>query len=398
MSSLSTVPQAGGAQPLDAAGPGPAAAAASPPLVVLHVLAPAPAGGLERVVELLATGHAAMGHALHVAAIFGPGDEAGELTTALGRAGVVVHALRLRSRAYLEERRAVAALCRSLRPTVVHTHGYRPDVLDAPVARALGIPVVTTVHGFTGGSGRNRAYEWLQRRGFRRMTAVVAVSEPLARALLLGGVRPERLHMIRNAWRPAADAGLEPCLARAAVAVPAQAFHIGWVGRLSAEKGADVLVEALALLPDLPLVASVVGDGRERGEIQARAEAAGLADRIRWHGLLPAAERLFPGFDVLVLSSRTEGTPMVLFEAMHARTPVVATRVGGVPDVLGDQGALLVAPEDPRALAAAIRAVYDDPAGAARRAAVAADRLASRFDYAGWLRAYEDLYRSLAKG
>ena len=82
-------------------------------------------------------------------------------------------------RAYLRERAAIARLLREVRPDVVHTHGYRPDVLDAGVARGQGIAVVTTVHGFTGGGWKNRVYEWLQCRAFRRFDAVVAVSRPL---------------------------------------------------------------------------------------------------------------------------------------------------------------------------------------------------------------------------
>src|SRR5207244_2094763 len=80
-----------------------------------------------------------------------------------------------------------------------------------------------------------------------------------------------------------------------------------------------------------------------------------------WHGTLHDAARLFPAFDVFVLSSRTEGTPIVLFEAMASEVPVVATRVGGVPDILSAAEAALVPPNDPVALAAELRAVYRDP-------------------------------------
>src|SRR5439155_136427 len=103
----------------------------------------------------------------------------------------------------------MARLCARLQPDVVQTHGYRPDVLDAGAARRLGIPVVTTVHGYTGGSWRNRLYERLQRRAFRRFDAVVAVSQRLADSLTHDGVPRDRVHLIRNAW-----AGAEPLLDR----------------------------------------------------------------------------------------------------------------------------------------------------------------------------------------
>src|SRR5690606_28035358 len=151
--------------------------------------------------------------------------------------------------------------------------------------------------------------------------------------------------------------------------VPAGEFHLGWVGRLSREKAADVLIEALARVPDLPGSVSIVGDGRDRLALEQRAEELGVAERIRWQGALADAGRYFEGFDGFVLSSRTEGTPMVLFEAMSARTPVVATAVGGVPSVVSSDEAVLVPSEDPAALAAALRSLYEDRAGAAARAA-----------------------------
>lgn len=176
--------------------------------------------------------------------------------------------------------------------------------------------------------------------------------------------------------------------------MPEGAFHVGWVGRLSPEKGADVLVRALLQLTDLPVAVSFVGDGAERARLEAMASRSGVAERIRWHGLVSDAERLYPTFDAFVLCSHTEGTPMVLFEAMHAGTPIVTTRVGGVPDVVADT-AVLVAPNDPAALAAAIRRVHDEPDDARARAAAASHRLRERFGREPWLRRYEQLYRSL---
>jgi glycosyltransferase involved in cell wall biosynthesis len=179
--------------------------------------------------------------------------------------------------------------------------------------------------------------------------------------------------------------------------VPEGVFHVGWVGRLGREKGADVLLDALALAPDLPLVASIVGAGREEAALRAQAEALGVADRVRWHGLIGEAGPLFSAFDAFVLSSRTEGTPIALFEAMEAGVPVVATAVGGVPDVVSPAEALLVPPEDPARLAEALRAVRGDPAAAAARARAAATRLREVFGADPWLDRYEEIYRQVQR-
>ncbi|HEY0304233.1 MAG TPA: glycosyltransferase, partial [Longimicrobiales bacterium] len=104
-------------------------------MTILHVTAPAAVGGLERVVEGLAGGHARLGHVVHVVAVIGPSDPEPEMVRVLVDAGVQVHVLRISSRQYLAERAFVARLCRGLRPDVVHTHGFRSDVVDGGVAR-----------------------------------------------------------------------------------------------------------------------------------------------------------------------------------------------------------------------------------------------------------------------
>src|SRR5207245_9120168 len=131
--------------------------------------------GHERGVQGLARAQRRAGHDVHVAAILtGPAVDHPFLTP-LADAGVETHIVLPGPRGYRRERGAVAELCRRLRPTVVHTHGYRPDELDAGVARRAGGPVVTTVHGFTGGVWKNRVDEWPRGRAFRRFGGVGAV-------------------------------------------------------------------------------------------------------------------------------------------------------------------------------------------------------------------------------
>ena len=159
---------------------------------------------------------------------------------------------------------------------------------------------------------------------------------------------------------------------------------MGWVGRLSAEKGPDTLIEALRELGELPFLVSVVGDGSERPSIELRVRQLALENRVTFHGIVPQAAQYYRSFDALVLSSRTEGTPMGLFEPMDA---------GGVPDVVTTEEALLVLPEDPIALARAIRSVYQDPDGSAARASAVRRRLKTEFALEPWLEQYESIYR-----
>lgn len=365
-------------------------------MTILHVFDLGDIGGLLRVVQALATGHRARGHAVYVAPVMHEDRSDHPLLRRLCDVGVSVRPVIVSRRGYAAERRCVAELCRRLRPHVVHTHGYRPDLVDAGVARALGIPVVTTVHGFTGGGLRNRLYEWLQRRAFVRFDAVVAVSHALADQLVRDGAPGDRLMTLPNAWLPATPI-LDRTAARRELGLAGQELQVGWVGRLSHEKGPDVLLDAMAMLADLPLVASFLGDGPELPRLRDRAAVLGIAERVRWHGIVNDAARVASAFDVFVLSSRTEGTPIALFEAMAAGVPIVATGVGGVPEVLSEAEAILVPPEDPRSIAEAIRATAADPRAAAARAAAARRRLEADFAAGPWLDRYEDLYRKVRR-
>src|SRR5919204_2015888 len=289
---------------------------------ILHIVAPGDVGGLERVVLSLAQGQADAGADVHVAVVLHPASTDHAFIAALQRSGATAHPITVPARGYLRERSAILQLARRVAPDVVHTHGCRPDVVDARAIRRLDIPTVTTVHGFVGGDWKNRLYERLQRRAYRRFDAVVVVSRLLRDQLIREGVAADCIHVVQNAWREVAPP-FDRATAREALGVGENGFRIGWVGRLSAEKGPDVIVDALARLTDLPITLSMVGDGRERGSLGAHARQLGIERRIRWHGVVPDAARLFAAFDAFVLSSRTEGTPIVLFEAMAAGVPII---------------------------------------------------------------------------
>jgi glycosyltransferase involved in cell wall biosynthesis len=357
------------------------------------VLAPAPAGGLESVVATLAIGQKARGHRVRVISVIGQGEKPG-LHTRLETGGVEIEPIELPARSYARERGEYRRLFRAIHPDIVHTHGYRPDVLAGGIAGSLGIARVTTVHGFTGGDWKNRLYEFLQLRAFQRFESVVAVSRPLAGKLQRRGVSPQSLQVIPNGF-DASSAPLARPEARAMLGLPSVGTVLGWVGRLSREKGLDVMLEALARLENQSLILSVLGTGAEREHLEEQAKNLGLSGRVQWHNLVPEAGRLYRAFDTFVMSSRTEGTPISLFEAMAADVPVVATAVGGVPDVLRDSEGWLVSPEDPTALAAAIDRVLSDPAEARRRAGRAAERVREVYGLGSWLDQYDRLYRSL---
>ena len=367
------------------------------PLSIMHVLAPGEVGGLESVVRSLAAEQQRAGHRVLIACVL-ENDAPHPYVASLAAIGLDVRVVVAPGRAFSREREQIAALCAELLPNVVHTHGYRPDLLDAPVARRLGISTVSTIHGFTGGGLKMRAYEWLVQRAYRRFDALIAVSSPIRDRVVASGVRGSRVHVIRNAFVAPSASFLERAAARRALGIPESAFSIGWVGRLSHEKGVDVLVRALAHVKRSEnLHVSIIGSGPSEVDMRALAAATGVSDRIHWYGTIPESFRLYRAFDAFVLSSRTEGTPIVLLEAMAAEVPVITTAVGGVPDVVRSTEALLVPPEHPVMLAGAIEAVRQEPTVACARAVAARRRLEEVFAVGPWLERHEAVYRSLQR-
>lgn len=363
---------------------------------ILHIISPAPVGGLETVVRRLARGHATRGHDVGVISI---GPAVGRLPAFFrnGRESPVqTYPIEIGARAYLTALARVERVLDRFQPELVHTHGYRTDVLESRVARRREIPRVSTVHGFTGGDLKNRVYEWLQRRALRRFDAVVAVARPLRDQLHASGISEDRLFLVPNAGAPIARPLARP-KARKALGLPEEAFVVGWVGRLNPPKGPDILLRAIDEIDDPGARVMFVGP-EEDERYRQLARDLGIDDRIRWAGVVPDASRYFQAFDALVLSSRTEGTPMVLLEAMSAGVPVVATRVGGIPDVVSEHEAVLVPPEDPEALAQGIRRVRDDRSGASDRADRARARVESEYSMERWLDRYESVYASVLRG
>jgi glycosyltransferase involved in cell wall biosynthesis len=358
------------------------------------VLAPAAFGGLERVVYALSTGQRRRGHEVQVVLLLKMGVAEPLLGAQLRAHDVSVVTVATAGRAYWTYLHRLSEHCREMDPYVIHTHGYLPDVLSRLLMRSVRAPRVSTVHGFVGGTRRGRLYEWLQCRAYRRIDAV-AVSRKLASDLVSRGVPETRVHVIPNAGVPS-ESPLSRDVARRRLDVSNEVFSIGWVGRVSHEKGLDVLLEALKEVCDLPVRLTIVGDGSGRGELEQLSSRGALHSVVRWAGVLPDPPGLLAAFDVLVLSSRTEGTPMTLLEAMGAGVPIVATAVGGIPDVITGEHGLLVPPEDPTALAVAIRAVYNDRAAATRRAEAARFRLNTDFSVNSWLDRYDRLYEGLA--
>ncbi len=359
---------------------------------ILHVIAPCELGGAERVVHDSALGQRNRGHAVSVMALLAPDAADPWLVTALRANEVPTFTCRSSRRGYLAEIKAIRHRMRETRADIVHCHAYRGDVLGRLAAVGLPAALVATAHGFTGGGLKNQCYEWLDRRALRRFDAVIAVSAQLETRLESSGVPHEKLNLVQNAFLPL------PLLPRSQaldkLGLDRSRTTIGWIGRVEWEKGADVLVEAVALLERSGVQTAVVGDGREREKNELATHRLGIADTVRFTGSIPNAGELLAAFDVVVLSSRTEGLPISLLEALSAGVPVVATAVGEVPAATANgRFAQLVPSEDPTALAAAIDRVLAQEGQAEDIARQAAEWVRQRFGSDAWLDRIDTTYQ-----
>ena len=357
---------------------------------VLHFCAPARAGGIETVIRLLAGAQRVAGYSAEVALTLEQTGESHPFAVTLRDAGVPTHEIVVGNRGYYREVVALGQLARSCKADVLHSHGYRSDIMGALLRLRSAASHVATLHGFIGGSRRGRVNEAVQLRALRGAAGVIAVSHSVAIRAQRSGVPAERIGQIPNAV-PAADGRKTRAAARSELGLSGDGPVIGWIGRFSHEKGPDVFADACASMPGLVNVV-MIGDGPMRSSVTEHLRGAGVGAVLP--GLVADAATLLPAFDVLVLSSRTEGTPMVLLEAMATGIPIVTTAVGGVPDVLSPLMARLVPSEDPVALAAAIREVLADRPGSVARADCAHDRWAHRYHIASWVAAHDAFYQA----
>ncbi|MDH4065317.1 MAG: glycosyltransferase family 4 protein [Acidobacteriota bacterium] len=264
-------------------------------------------------------------------------------------------------------------LIRDFRPHVVHTHTAKAGAVGRLAALICRVPVV--VHTFHGhvlrgyfSPVKTRVFMEIERRLGRSSSALIAVSPKVREELLeLGIGRPDDFHVVPLGLDLAKfrDFTLSRPAARAQLGLPDNAFVTSIVARLVPIKAHEVFLEAarrlLAVRPDAVFL--IVGDGERREELEAMAASLGLGESVRFLGWRADLQILYRASDAVALTSRNEGSPVALIEAMAAGCPVVSTRVGGVPDVVTDQeSGLLAEMDDPAALAEALGRVASNRA------------------------------------
>jgi glycosyltransferase involved in cell wall biosynthesis len=286
-------------------------------------------------------------------------------------------------------------LIRRERPDVLHANSSKAGVLSRLAAVVARVPIrIFTVHGwaFEAYSGpASWVYRWADRLAGLCTTLTICVAEhERSTGVSAHTCRRGRTVVIRNAVdvAPAPKAGLNGGTPRLVT-----------VGRLKAPKDFGTLTRALAALPSGSFEALIVGDGPDRPRVEAEVERFGLVQAVRLLGERPDVPELLASSDVFVLASASEGLPVSVAEAMAAGLPVVASAVGGVPELVVDgETGLLVPPGDPELLASALGSLLADPGLRRRMGSSGRERAEELFDLAAFLRAHVELYRTQLEG
>ena len=280
-----------------------------------------------------------------------------DFRAAIQSLGVEIETLPVNSAYAPEAVRTLRGRLQDREISVLHTVGPKAD-LHGWLAAGRGVRQISTVHGWLfRADAKERFHEALNRWVLRRCDRVIVLSRYYETRLLQSGVCRERLVRI-----PSGFAGPHP---PAPTGTPE--YAAGWMGRFSEEKQPEIFLEALALAaPRLPGARFVLaGDGHLRDSLRARAQALGLADRVDWPGYHPR-EVFFARVGVLVMTSKIENLPYTILEAMSSRRPVLATGVGGIPDLVEDgRTGFLVPPGEAAALADRLVDLAQNPARAA---------------------------------
>lgn len=293
-------------------------------------------------------------------------------------------------------------LVRTLQIDIVHAHEVKSDVIAYLAARLRPVPIVTTLHGWIGNGLKQRGLIALDKRVARGFDRVIAVSRKIERQLIDAGVPADKIRMLHNAivverYRRTGRRGV---LAEV-IGRPVPSPVIASIGRLSIEKGHADLINAIDLVKrrgrDVSLV--LIGDGPERPKLIQQINALGLQGTVHLPGYMQEPQRFLEEVDLMVLPSHTEGLPNAALEALLMEVPVLATRVGGTPEVITDgETGRLVPSHSPEALAGGILDFIADPEAWMRMARRGKDMVEANFDFLARTRKLQVIYEELMAG
>jgi len=286
---------------------------------------------------------------------------------------------------------------------LLHTHGYVADILGISSARLLKIPVISTCHGFIESDRKLSIYNRFDRFFLKFADEIIAVSTSIRSILISGGVEASHIKVIPNAVGiniSEASFTSHRSEIRRSFSLPENDFVLGYVGRLSKEKGLEYLIEAVSLArtANCPAKLMIVGDGPLKPQLQTIVRQRRLEPHVIFTGFQNNVEQFLPAMDVFVLPSLTEGTPIALLEAMAYGIPSIASAVGQIPTIItsGESG-MLITPGSTQEIHKHIVFLYGNPLVRKSISKTAQEKIQGEFDIKAWVEKIESEYINLIK-
>jgi glycosyltransferase involved in cell wall biosynthesis len=281
---------------------------------------------------------------------------------------------------------------------LVHTNGYFADICALPASRMLGVPGISTCHGFINNDARLRFYNRLDLNALRLTRRIFCVSKEIKDLLIKSRLPAEKLRVLPNAV-PVCDGQKIQVdireMVRRSLNIARDEFLIGYCGRLSEEKGLSFLVKAQSELARAGIQTKLIliGDGPKRKELEKMAQDLGTDNLVIFIGFRQEVADLLQSLDAFVLPSLTEGTPMALLEAMAAGIPVIASAVGEIPSIIENNvNGILVGPAKSNEIAHALGRLIGDNSLRLQFSQEALDTVKNRFNLKPWIEALEKNY------
>ena len=297
--------------------------------------------------------------------------------------------------------RILFSMLRKGRYDLIHTNGYFADIIAIPACSLLGIPQIATCHGFINNDRKLRFYNGLDRFALRFSKRIIAVSDRIKEELVKHGIKESRIIVIKNA----VDGNYHMELfnenrqkKRKRLNIEDDEFVLGYLGRLSKEKGIIYLIHASSMLNEMgvPIKTLIIGEGPHKKELEELVKRRGIENRFIFAGFQNDVENWMPAIDVFILPSLTEGTPMALLEAMACGIPVVASAVGGIPQVIvSDKNGILVTPGKPEEIANAVNTLYGNQTLRRTIAEEAKTTIRLKYDVSDWIKRIETEYLNM---
>lgn len=321
-----------------------------------------------------------------------------EILEEAGRRGILTWALRAPNRAYLNAISELSLFIQNMSVNIFHAHDYKSRFIGYWALRKLGIPSITTLHGWIQNTFKDSIYVAIDRLMLQFYSKIIVVSRDLERKLLNSGIPGNRLVLLHNAIGELyANKNLGQSM-REKLGVNKETKLVATIGRLSPEKGIRDLVNAVpTILNEFANIRIlIIGEGPEKDNLEKQVIHSGLSDIVLFVGFLSNIEDIYPELDLIVLPSYTEGLPKVILEALSHGKPVVATSVGGVPEIIiSGQTGILVPPRLPESLGKAINNLLSDSAKAKCLGEAGRSLIRSRFSMKARTRKLEEVYLSV---